>query len=758
MPNLKNKKVIKDQQGQRKYPGRVTEIQGDTMATTGYGDIPLYVVPNVGNPMVVPANSGNRVFSGASSFTEFPIAKNGGWLEKYGDGGKKPDTSNWKQSSIDSLNLYNQGNEMVKWAKKNPNFTTIEHNKKADELNIKYPISSMPWNKKNAFIGSTNWASINSTKSGQWGVPLYDKPVGVQKKSVQNKTKLDTSNWEQSSLDSLAAYEFGKKQKHIVDGSLNNIATLIDKLTGKAEPNPYVVNSYKGIKKAGLKKVGNQDQFNEYLPYWKKPVGVQKKKEPIKEPVKTQVVNMPNPIDEDRREVNFGQKYQTFNYPGQHGYSGNDVTSKYFDPKTKNEININKSFNSKGDYSPVYLEQKKYGGWLEQYGNGGDFNDYKRPGPVEDRSTGMTGMMKSKIATEAHYGNPSALRMVSPNPKTGMTPEGIGTHYMTSFDNYAVPLLQDKGGKNLEYIENPSISKEDIRFNSPEEAEYFAKHYKEVAPMMRNHEEYKNGGKTDQNPLLKSKTLLLEGNDENPQDLGPDANRSGFGINNKKIHINDNRKIRATTGKKINPNVALKTGDYDENVIDSLIKYAVKYNIEPNRVLAQGLAESTFGKKDSQNIGHLKHFYKNESPYPQMMEAILEGDRLAKTNKNKKTTREEIIQGYNGYGKLFPETEKDYHGGNSKAFYEVPFGKEGYLNMDKNPLYGIEIKDLMDNVIGKDPIIQNKILNVKNPIKEEFYNPNNVKIPYRRKDFKYGGIVKTLQNKQDNSQWLDKYK
>lgn len=259
-------------------------------------------------------------------------------------------------------------------------------------------------------------------------------------------------------------------------------------------------------------------------------------------------------------------------------------------------------------------------------------------------------------------------------------------------------------------------------------------------------EKYGDGGETDQNPLLKSKTLLLEGNDENPQDLGPDANRSGFGINDKKIHISDNRKIRATTGKKINPNVALKTGDYDENVIDSLIKYSIKYNIDPNRVLAQGLAESTFGKKDSQNIGHLKHFYKNESPYPQMMEAILEGDRLAKTNKNKKTTREEIIQGYNGYGKLFPETEKDYHGGNSKAFYEVPFGKEGYLDMDKNPLYGIEIKDLMDNVIGKDAQIQYKILKSKNPIKKEFYNPNNVKIPYRRKDFKYGGWLDTYED------------
>ena len=633
MPNLKNKKVIKDQQGQRKYPGRVTKIQGNTMATTGYGDIPLYVVPNVGNPMVVPANSGNRVFPGASSFTEYPIAKNGGWLEKYQDGGKKLDTSNWKQSSIDSLNLYNKGNEMVKWAKNNPNFTTIEHNKKDIELNIKYPVSSMALGN----IDAKNWADINSTKSGNYGVPLYDKPVGVQKKLIKPKVKpkLDTSNWEQSSLDSLKRYN---KNEAMWKGWQPLTPSNAQQINTTYAPDRV-------YKKRDNPNLPGYDVV--YKDVVKKPVGVQKKKvEPVKElvktetvnltePIKTQAINIPNPIDENRREVNFGQKYQTFNYPGQHGYSGNDVTSKYFDPTTKNEIDVSKSFDLKGNYNPVYLEQKKYGGWLEQYGDGGE---------------------------------------------------------------------------------------------------------------------------TDQNPLLKSKTLLLEGNDENPQDLGPDANRSGFGINDKKIHISDNRKIRATTGKKINPNVALKTGDYDENVIDSLIKYSIKYNINPNRVLAQGLAESTFGKKDSQNIGHLKHFYKNESPYPQMMEAILEGDRLAKTNKNKKTTREEIIQGYNGYGKLFPETEKDYHGGNSKGFYEVPFGKEGYLDMDKNPLYGIEIKDLMDNVIGKDAQIQYKILNSKNPIKKEFYNPNNVKIPYRRKDFKYGGIVKALQNKQDNSQWLNKYK
>ena len=110
------------------------------------------------------------------------------------------------------------------------------------------------------------------------------------------------------------------------------------------------------------------------------------------------------------------------------------------------------------------------------------------------KSNGMTGLMKSKIATEAHYGNPAALRMVSPNPKTGMTPEGIGTHYMTSFDNYAVPLLQDFGDPKLRLVDGMTPSKEDIRFNSPEEAQYFAEHYKEVAPMMRNFQENKYGG------------------------------------------------------------------------------------------------------------------------------------------------------------------------------------------------------------------------------------------------------------------------
>ena len=65
--------VIKDNMGQWKYPGKVTEIEGNIMATHGYGNIPLYVIPNKGSPKVVYPNTGQHFFEGASKFTEYPL-------------------------------------------------------------------------------------------------------------------------------------------------------------------------------------------------------------------------------------------------------------------------------------------------------------------------------------------------------------------------------------------------------------------------------------------------------------------------------------------------------------------------------------------------------------------------------------------------------------------------------------------------------------------------------------------------------------
>jgi hypothetical protein len=132
-----------------------------------------------------------------------------------------------------------------------------------------------------------------------------------------------------------------------------------------------------------------------------------------------------------------------------------------------------------------------------KFGGGGkmdyDFyshqDNYKSPEAIPKHAPGMEGMMKSAMATSAHYGNKGAQRMVSANPKTGMTPEGDqGTHYISSYGQYAIPGLQDNGGRNLDLeknLNNPS-PKEAMRFNNERDAHYFTENYKDVAPMMRN--------------------------------------------------------------------------------------------------------------------------------------------------------------------------------------------------------------------------------------------------------------------------------
>jgi hypothetical protein len=74
-PKFKQGGIIKDDRGQWDHPWEDTEISGDTMRTDGYGNIPLYVVPDVGEPRMVYPNTGTHTFPGATKFTEYPKGK-----------------------------------------------------------------------------------------------------------------------------------------------------------------------------------------------------------------------------------------------------------------------------------------------------------------------------------------------------------------------------------------------------------------------------------------------------------------------------------------------------------------------------------------------------------------------------------------------------------------------------------------------------------------------------------------------------------
>lgn len=127
---------------------------------------------------------------------------------------------------------------------------------------------------------------------------------------------------------------------------------------------------------------------------------------------------------------------------------------------------------------------------------------------VEDKDAAMRGMMKARMAIDSELGrNPSAKRMTSISPKkytfTGdeifynereNIPAGeTGTHYMTGDNNIAFPIIQEGQDGNLFFNRYASpYDREAMRFETPEEAEYFGMNYKSIAPMMY---EYKKGGK-----------------------------------------------------------------------------------------------------------------------------------------------------------------------------------------------------------------------------------------------------------------------
>lgn len=126
----------------------------------------------------------------------------------------------------------------------------------------------------------------------------------------------------------------------------------------------------------------------------------------------------------------------------------------------------------------------------------------------------MTGMMKARLAYANEFGNPAAKRMINlPDNPYQFDNGDTGTHYMASMDNYAIPQIQDENGV-LQLGDYGPESNEAIRFDSDEDANYFAENYKNVSPGFLNQKQYGGlhkfapGGITDWPPKSKNKTYL----------------------------------------------------------------------------------------------------------------------------------------------------------------------------------------------------------------------------------------------------------
>ena len=122
------------------------------------------------------------------------------------------------------------------------------------------------------------------------------------------------------------------------------------------------------------------------------------------------------------------------------------------------------------------------------FSNNGDINDGRIT--EDDIYNANLTMMKARLAYADMHGNPAAKRMINiPDNPYQFDNGDTGTHYMASYDNYAVPQIQDQNGELVLGDYGPE-SNEAIRFDSDEDANYFAENYKDVSPGFLNQKQY----------------------------------------------------------------------------------------------------------------------------------------------------------------------------------------------------------------------------------------------------------------------------
>ena len=212
--------------------------------------------------------------------------------------------------------------------------------------------------------------------------------------------------------------------------------------------------------------------------------------------------------------------------------------------------------------------------------------------------------------------------------------------------------------------------------------------------------------------------------------------------NTRTLNIVDSRKKMATTNKPLRPNSDLVGGKYSSNHLDKLMQEAKRQKLSKQDMInlsAMGFQETKWDKEDEGNIGHTIGNWKGKDEYQDFINAyklkMKEADRLGIKDP---ATR---LQIYNGFGKVYPSTEKDYHGFNMKKIYGVPVPKEG-IDMKKNPLYGKQVMDIRDNVLAKNPEYLQYIDSIyKAPVPKYMDDPKVNKLHHDPKKHQMGGYV-----------------
>lgn len=167
------------------------------------------------------------------------------------------------------------------------------------------------------------------------------------------------------------------------------------------------------------------------------------------------------------------------------------------------------------------------------------------------------------------------------------------------------------------------------------------------------------------------------------------------------IKIKDKRTIDPLTGGLVSDKRRMH-GQVKYSHLKNIVESATKYGIDPYTALAINLQESGFKDEFATNPFRLDPSAIDMDTYEELRANPVSGsmrymkDKFEYAKKLGKTTEEDIIQAWNGYGKI---------GGKGKGMakaYGIDVSQEP-IDMKKNPVYAKRIINLRDSVIKQNP-------------------------------------------------------
>jgi len=156
--------------------------------------------------------------------------------------------------------------------------------------------------------------------------------------------------------------------------------------------------------------------------------------------------------------------------------------------------------------------------------------------------------------------------------------------------------------------------------------------------------------------------------------------------------------------------------EIDVDTIKKIAEKAKEYNIDPYTAIAIGIQETGFSPDYADNPLRLSYMVKNQEDLDRMDTDPIDfsmqklSEKFAYAKKLGKKTDEDIIQAWNGYGKLKAGTEDI-----TNTAYGIDISKTP-IDMGKNPVYGRRVKDIRDNILKKNPEVVEIVNSILSPV------------------------------------------